>query len=173
MSRTVKIGLVAGGYALAFLVASAALAVRLATTNTADAQAAGGMYAFGDLATFVGVFFIAALPASGAALFFVRSHRGVWTGVATIGMAIAITGVASFVAYFAGRHADSDTVLGSLAGLAPLRMLAAPLFALAFFMSAFLAPNRGARVTLLVAAGFEAIVTACTGLFWFGPFHLQ
>jgi len=43
-----KVGLVAAGYLAAFLVASAAVAVRLATTTGPDAQAASGMYAFGD-----------------------------------------------------------------------------------------------------------------------------
>lgn len=43
-----RVAVVAGGYVAAFLIASAAVAIRVANTNGPDVQAASGMYAFGD-----------------------------------------------------------------------------------------------------------------------------
>jgi hypothetical protein len=43
-----KVGVVAVGYIAAFLVASAAVGVRLANTSGLDAQASSGMYVFGE-----------------------------------------------------------------------------------------------------------------------------
>lgn len=161
MTTRAKLAIVSAGYAGAFLIASAAFSLRLSHTNTADARAASGMYAFGDALTFIGVFFIAALPATGAALFFLRANREFWTAVAAISLAIASTGIVALAVYIFARATG-------LAALTPLRMLAAPLFALGFFMSAFFAPSRGARVALLTAAACEAAVTAYIGVFWFG-----
>ncbi|HEY2324102.1 MAG TPA: hypothetical protein VGJ82_14690 [Thermoanaerobaculia bacterium] len=65
-----KAGIVIAGYIAAFAIASAAVAVRIASTDTAQASAASGMYAFGDLMLFVGVFGVLALLPTGAALLF-------------------------------------------------------------------------------------------------------
>ena len=65
-----KAGIVIGGYVAAFVIASAAVAVHIATTDSVEASAASGMYAFGDLLLFAGVFGVLALLPTGAALFF-------------------------------------------------------------------------------------------------------
>jgi len=65
-----KAGMVLAGYVAAFVIASAAVAVHIATTDPAEASAASGMYAFGDLILFVAVFGVLALLPTGAALFF-------------------------------------------------------------------------------------------------------
>ena len=70
MNGYAKAGIVIAGYFAAFVIASAAVALRIATTNPAEAAAASGMYAFGDLMLFAGVFGIVALLPTGAALFF-------------------------------------------------------------------------------------------------------
>jgi hypothetical protein len=44
------------------------------------------------------------------------------------------------------------------------------LFALAFFLAVFFAPNRSSRVVLLVATIVEATVFAFVALIWFKPF---
>jgi hypothetical protein len=75
MNSAVKIAIVAGGYLLAFLVASAAVALHAALTNQSVAQASGGMSAFGDLVLFVIVFGAAAVVPTGAALFFLLSKK--------------------------------------------------------------------------------------------------
>lgn len=68
MKPFLKSGVVAVGYIAAFLIASAAVGVRLANTSGPDAQASSGMYAFGDALLFVAVFGVAALVPTGAAL---------------------------------------------------------------------------------------------------------
>ncbi len=62
-----KVGLVAAGCIVSFLLASAAVAIRVANTSGPDAQAASGMYAGGDAMLFVAVFGFAGLvPTAGA-----------------------------------------------------------------------------------------------------------
>lgn len=65
-----KMALVACGYVAAFLFAFAILAVYTASTSTPDRSASSGMSAFGDSLLFLAVFAVAAIPATGAALFF-------------------------------------------------------------------------------------------------------
>lgn len=74
----VKAAVVIAGYVVAFAIAWGAVALHMATTNQAEASAASGMYAFGDLLLFVAVFGVLALIPTGAALFFVfgRFFRG-------------------------------------------------------------------------------------------------
>jgi hypothetical protein len=70
MSRLAKLGLVVGGYVAACLVASGAVYINGLFTQNAVAQASSGMYAFGDLILFVGVFGFLALFPTGLALYF-------------------------------------------------------------------------------------------------------
>jgi hypothetical protein len=70
MSRPMKLGLVIGAYVTACLVASAAVYVNQLLTPQAVSQASSGMYAFGDLLLFVGVFGVLALFPTGLALYF-------------------------------------------------------------------------------------------------------
>jgi len=155
------------GYVAAFLVASAALAIRLAQTSGPDAQASSGMYAFGDMFLFLGVFGVIALVPTGAALFFLRSRRILWIVLSVVALAVALTGVAAMTLYVVGRTADTRTALGVWAGLSPLRILAAPFFTLGFFMSGVISPHRFPRMALLLAAFFEAAVSACAWWLWF------
>ena len=76
MSKLTKLGLVIGGYVAACLLASGVVYVYELLTNTAAAQASSGMYAFGDLLLFVGMFGILALFPTGLALYFLlRAFR--------------------------------------------------------------------------------------------------
>jgi hypothetical protein len=70
LSRIAKLGLVIGGYVLACLAASAAVYVNQLLTPDAAAQASAGMYAFGDLVLFIGVFGFLMLFPTGLALYF-------------------------------------------------------------------------------------------------------
>ncbi len=105
MKPIFKIALVAGGYVAAFLMASAVVAIRVANTSGPDAQASSGMYAFGDAVLFVAVFGVAALVPTGAALFFLRPYRRVWTALSASGLAVAVTGIAAAVLFALGRSA--------------------------------------------------------------------
>jgi len=70
MSRLAKLGLVIGGYVVACLAASGVVYVYQLFTQAAAAQASAGMYAFGDLILFVGIFGVLALFPTGLAVYF-------------------------------------------------------------------------------------------------------
>ena len=73
MSGLGKFGLVLGGYVAACLIAGGVVYVYQLFTNNAAAQASAGMYAFGDLILFVGIFGVLALFPTGLALYFLLS----------------------------------------------------------------------------------------------------
>lgn len=164
-----KVGIVAAGYIGAFLVASAVVAIRLASTRGPDAQAESGMYAFGDLMLFVAVFGVAALVPSGVALFFLRPYRRFWAIVSALGLGVAVTGLAAVVLFAMGRHVPPPSPLATWAGLSVLRILVAPLLALAALVCTLLAPYRVPRLAFLAAATMEVAVSAYGGLVWFVP----
>ena len=161
MKSSLKVTLVAGGYVAAFLAASAAVAIRMATSGP-EAQAAGGMYAFGDSIVFVAVFGVLALLPTGAALYFLRSYRQFWTVLSRLCLAVAVTGLAAVILYVAGRHA-SPSHLPMWAGLSVLRILVAPLLALTFLVCALFTPHRPPRIVFLAATAIEAALTAYAG----------
>jgi len=75
MRPILKVAIVAGGYLLAFVLASVAVVVHSALTSESGAQASDGMSAFGDLVLFVVVFGAVALVPTSAALFFLLSKK--------------------------------------------------------------------------------------------------
>jgi hypothetical protein len=170
MRPLARVGLVLGGYVVAFVVASALVAVYVAATSGPDRQASSGMYAFGDDLLFLAVFGIAAVPASGAALFFLKPYRSFWLALSVAALGMAATGLAAVIGYVAARTADAPPLLQTWSALAVLRILVAPLFALSFLLSGLLAPNRSSRFALLLATVVEAAVFAYVAIIWFHPF---
>src|SRR5262245_36853269 len=167
MKPAVKFGAVALGYVVAFAVASIAVAVHVAGTSGPEAQAASGMYAFGDLVLFCGVFAVVALIPTALALYWLRTHRPFWLGLAALGLTIAATGVAAAVLFAVGRQAVEPSPLALWAAFSVLRILAAPAFAMGFLLAAVLAPYRQPRIAFAGAAAAEAAVSAYGGLVWF------
>ena len=153
----------------AFLLASAVVAIRVASTSGPDAQAESGMYAAGDAMLFVAVFGVAALVPTGAALFFLRSYRRFWTVLSAIGLGIGITGLAAVVLFALGRHVPPPSPLATWAGLSVLRILVAPLHALTWLVCTVFAPYRVPRLAFLAAATMEVAVSAYGGFTWFVP----
>ena len=168
MKAVSKITLVAAGYIIAILLAVAAVALRITFTYGPDAQASSGMYAFGDALLFVAVFGVSALFPTGAALFFVRSYRWFWIGLSVLGLGLGVTAIAAGVLFELGRH-ELPAHLSSWANFSVLRVLAAPLFALAFLLCAVLSPFRYPRFALLAATAMEAGVSAYSWFVWFLP----
>jgi hypothetical protein len=164
-----KVGLVVAGYIAAFLVAAAIVAIYIASTDGPDRQTYGAMYDFGDFLLFLAAFAAAAVPPTGAALFFLRPHRPFWIVVSVGALGIAATAVGAFMTYLAARTAGASSMLYAWSGLAGFRILVGPLFALAFFLSCLFAPTRRARIALLVATLIEAVVFAGVALMWFHP----
>jgi hypothetical protein len=95
-----KIAWVAGGYVGAFLLTVAIVAIYAASTSGPDPMASSGMYAFGDLLLFLAVFAIAAIPPTGAALFFLRANRLFWRGLLAATLVIALTGLVAALLLF-------------------------------------------------------------------------
>jgi hypothetical protein len=172
MKPFLKVGVVAVGYIAAVLVASVAVGIRLANKSGADAQASSGMYAFGDALLFVAVFAGAALVPTGAALFFLRPYRHIWTVLSALGLSVAVTGLTAAALFAIGRHA-APSPLATWAGLSVLRILVAPLLALTFLVCTVLSPYRFPRLAFLAASVMEAAVSAYGGFVWFVPlfFH--
>jgi hypothetical protein len=173
MRPLLKVGVVLAGYVGAFLLASAVVAVRVALTSGPDAQASSGMYAFGDAALGVAVFFMVGLIPTGLALFFLRPVRRFWTLLATGCLVVAGTGAVALALYVAGRGALPPSALGAAAALTLLRLLPAPLFALVFLVGGLISPYPAPRWTLWAAAGVEIVVSAYIGIVWFLPVFLS
>ncbi len=163
---TVKVGLVAGGFVASFLVASAAVAIRVASTSGPDAQASSGMYSFGDSALFVTVFGVAALVPTAGALYLLRPYRRFWTVLSGFAVLVAVSGAVAAILFVVGRHAVGPSTLATWASLSVLRILVAPLLALVFLLAGEAAPHRSPRLALLAAAFVEVAVCACGGFVW-------
>lgn len=152
-----KLGLIAIGYALAFLLAEAAVAIYTAATDSPERQASAGMASFGDAFLFLCVFGLAALPPTAGALWALRPCRRLWGWLAALALGAALTGLAVLIAYLGWRGDAAAGPMQSLAMLAPVRMLFAPPLALLLAASAVCAPLRSARIALLLATLIEAL----------------
>jgi hypothetical protein len=163
-----KVPVIAGGYVAAFLLAFAAVAIRVATTSGPDAQASSGMYAFGDALLFGAVFAVTALAPTGAALFLLRPYPRFRAVLSTLGFAVAVTGVTAAIVFAVSKYAPASP-LASWDALAVLRILVAPLLVLTFLVCAVLSPYRFSRFAFLAATVMEAAVSAYGGFVWFVP----
>jgi hypothetical protein len=85
---------------------------------------------------------------------------------------VAVTGVAAAILFAVGRDA-TPSPLATWAGFSVLRILVAPLLALAFLVCTMFSPDRSARFACLAATVMEAAVSAYGGWMWFVPlfFH--
>ena len=94
-----KFGLVAIGYAAALAIALAVVAIRVAETSGPVGQASSGMYAFGDLLTFLAVFGAGSLLPTGLGFYFLWRTRYFWpvAGVLGLGIILSVAAVALFV----------------------------------------------------------------------------
>jgi len=90
MKVLAKLGLVGAGYIGAFAMASAVVAVHIATTQGPDRRDYAAMFDFGDSLLFLGVFGLAAVPPTGAALFFLRPYPRFWRVLSSAAMVMAI-----------------------------------------------------------------------------------
>ena len=156
MSTPGRVAVVVAGYGLAVLVACAAVSMNDAAQRGVDRS--GRMSVFGDSLLFLGVFAVAAIPASSAALHFLRGQGWFWSGLAALGPAVAVTGVGAAAIFLgaSGSGGEGTMRLWSLYSL--LRIVAAPICALAFLLAGIFAPKRPWRLALLFTATVEAAV---------------
>jgi hypothetical protein len=141
MRPLAKVGYVALGYVAAFVAAWLVVMVYILLTNTPARQASSGMAAFGDFLLFLGLFGVASIPSTIAALVFLRPYATFWRVLSVASLVIAATGIAAALAY---------TVPA-----APLRLVVAPLFAMFFTLSGVIAPDRSDRLRLFCAVAVE------------------
>ena len=87
--------LVIAGYLVALVIAWGVVSLHMAAAP--DRQSASGIFAFGDGLLFLAVCGLAAVPATGAALFFLRPYPTFWRTVSAGACVIAAAGVAAFV----------------------------------------------------------------------------
>jgi hypothetical protein len=170
MKASAKVGLIFAGYIVALLIAFAVVAINAGFRNAPDALASGGMFAFGDSLLFLAVFGLAAIPATCAALYFLKPFRSFWISLSAAALIVSTTGIAALVDYVATQSAEAGSAFHSWSALAVLRILVAPLFAVTFFLSAFFAPNRSPRLAFVFAAMVETVVFTTVALMWFDPF---
>ena len=166
MRPLAKLGLIALGYVAAFVIASVVVAIRVGLTRGPDAQASSGMYAAGDALLFLIVFGVLALVPTAAGLYLLRPYRRFWSLAATAVVTVAATGLAA-VALYALRE-PVPSFLAPWTMLSPLRILVAPLLALAFLVCALVAPSGGPRLALLAAAVTEVAVSGYGAYAWVG-----
>ena len=161
----VKLGIVVAGYAAAVAAAMLATRVYVDATSGMDRQTYSGMSAFGDSVFFLGVLGVAAIPATSAALFFLRTRAGFWRGLSVGALAIAFTALVA-LGLTIGVRSGGPGWLHPWSALSPLRVLVAPFLALFFLLCGLFAPNRSARLRLLVAGAVETVVFGLVAITW-------
>jgi len=137
MNRLLKLGLVLAGYAAALLLTCAFFYVRGLLMPQDTSQASGGMQDFADLLLFLGMFGTLSLVPTGLALYFLRKSLKFWTVFSVLSPAFALTGLVSAVLV--------QPSWGIMEIVKIPRILGAPIFCLAFLISAALAPSRSLR----------------------------
>lgn len=170
MKPLTRIAAIVAGYLLAFLLAVAVVALDVALTDGPDRQASAGMASFGDAFLFLGVFGLAAIPPTAAALWALRGYRGFWLGLIVGGAVSAATGLVSLIAYFGWRADRAYPCAQWLSMLTPVRMLFAPMLAMLLIVAALCAPSRGARIALGGAALIEVLAFVCFVAVLFGSY---
>ena len=127
------------------------------------------MYASGDSLLFLAAFGAAGIPATAAALFFLRPYRAFWRVLSVAALVIVASGLAAFGAYRAAQAGGAGPLVLYWSSIAVLRILVTPLLAGAFLLAGVFAPNRFARITLIVAALVEAAIFAWVAFTWLRP----
>ena len=147
-SGLLKLGLVLAGYATALLLTCAFFYVR-ELLMPEDPQASAGMQAFADLFLFLAMFGTLSLVPTGLALFFLRKSARFWTVFSVLSLAFAVTGLVSAVLV--------QPSWGAMEMFKIPRILGAPLFCLAFLISAVLMPSRPVPPPLVGTAAVTPI----------------
>jgi hypothetical protein len=171
MKSSSKVILVLAGYLLALVMAWAVVTMYVAATSGPDRQTYGAMFNFGDTILFLGVFGLASLPATGAALFFLRPYQVFWRVLAAGAVAIAVTGIIVLVDMLVSRNSTAGALLGQWSMVSPIRFFLAPVLAMVFFACGWFAPTRFTRIAFLCATAVETVVFTLVALIWFHPFR--
>jgi len=150
------------GYAGALLIAILAVKAYIVLTPHVDRQGAAGMTTFGDGILFVGLLAVASAPVTCLALFYLRPHHGFWQAAALSAALVSATALLALD----GSLPIFRSSASSWAMFAPVRVLLAPVFGLAFVLLAIFSPLRPQRLGFLAAVIIEAVVFLSVGFLW-------
>ena len=157
MRTGTKFLIVLSGFIAAALIASGVVAIRIATTSGPDRETYAAMYDFGDSILFLAVFAVAAIPATGAALYFLRPWRPLWLMLSVAAVICGATSLAAALSY----------AMRSPQVWAPLRLFAVPATGSVFLMSGIFAPTRSARILFLATTALDVFALAyVVGTVW-------
>jgi len=145
------VGIVAGGYLAAFAIAYVFVWVYALATSGPDRQTYAAMYDFGDLVLFLAVSSVAAVPATGAALYFSRPYRSFWRVLSTAALTLAAAELVTLLTW---------------SPIVPLEVFVAPLLGSTFLLAAIFAPTSSARRSLVVATALEAVLFVSVVYTW-------
>lgn len=159
MRPAAKFGLVVASYAIALLVAIVVVVIYIHLTDSPDRDLSGGMHAFGDSLLFLAVLTLASIPATGAALYFLRPCRMFWIAVSVASLAYAATAIPAVMDHFMPRAPGEP--LPRWSALLSLRLVLAPFPGFAFFLAGLFAPGRWFRISLFGAMVTEAGAFSC------------
>src|SRR5262245_57809933 len=159
MRPATKLGIVVAGYVIAVIVAITVTVVYIYLTDSPDRDRSSGMYAFGDSLLFLAVLTLASIPATGAALYFLRPCRAFWIAISVASLAYAATAIPAVIDHFTPRALGAP-MIGWSAPLS-LRLVLAPLSGFAFFLGGLFAPGLRFRIALFGAMAIEAGAFSC------------
>ena len=162
MNVYAKSGTVVAGYVAALALAAFAVYLQVqATAGNPDYIASNGMYAFGEGLLFLAVFTVAALFPTALALHYLRTVTRFWNALTGVALAIVATAIAAGVLPWAARFSPAlENTLHAWTALAILRLIIAPLFALAFAVCAAFAAAPRPRRLLALCAVIECLAAA-------------
>ena len=170
IGRLQKLGLVLGGYALAFVASGICVFLYDRQWTPADNQAMGGMIAGGEMMLGFAVFCLVSILPTGLALWFLRDSRRFWSAFTTAGLFFAIAGLLIVLTPLAVRGATQTVpVFVWLDLVAIVQMFGSPLWIAGFLMFAVLAPARDLRRRMLFAAAIEVVIAGCGAVHFFLP----
>lgn len=156
MSKLSKLGIVLAGYAAAAIAAFVICSVVDRLNRSPDSS--GGMQAFGVMLGCLGLFGLLALIPTALALYYLRAFQKFWNIFPLLALAVAAAGLVAALMLSRTFSAPWAALIFGFLGL--LKVLAAPLFGLAFLICTFLAPTQRSRRALLAAAVIEFAVGA-------------
>jgi hypothetical protein len=166
MRPVAKAGVVAGGYAIAVLVAVAVVAVYIWLTDSPDRDLSSGMHAFGDGLLFLGVLTLASIPATGVGLFLLRPVRAFWIAASVVSLLYAATAIPAVIDHFALRLPPNGP-MPVWPALLSLRLILAPFSGFAFFFAGLFAPGLRFRGAFFGAMTVEVVAFSCLATGWF------
>lgn len=153
MKTITKVALVVLGYVVAAFVAYQAVVVHMALTAN-DSKGADGMYAFGDSLLFIGISGLIALLPTGAAIYFFRANKSLWSGLSTAALFVGVTAPLAVLAYAVPLGGAFEI----LSGLALLRLFLCPLLFFIFLVCGAFSSASTSRKKLFLASALEAVV---------------